>query len=134
MAIRFAQWEFDMYSIKITAALLSVLSLMSCALWSQDTPIDWQSGAKRAWIVKVYTPDTPTADLPECLAGLPKAELETKHFVKVKYWHHRLHLSAIAEVPDALKATVNDRVELWPEDCSRGKISRISRILSPPPQ
>ena len=113
-----------------TASMLGALLLTSCVSNLDRPEIDWQHGAKRGWIAKFYQPDTPDFDLPECLAALSKADLARRHFVKVKYRHVRRMVSTIAEVPDALQVKIDGEVEIWPADCSRGKIGRISRLLS----
>jgi hypothetical protein len=112
-------------------SILWTLLLTSCASSFDQPAIDWQNGAKRGWIVSFYTPDSASVDLPNCLANLPKADLATRHFVKVEYRHVRQMYSEVAELPAAMQAKINDQVELWPEDCSRGKISRIARVLPP---
>lgn len=99
-----------------------------CACHSQS--IDWQNGAKRGWIVEIYQSDSQSEKLPECLQAIPESERMNRHFVKVQYRHVRLMRVAIAELPKELQAKIDDQVELWPEDCSRGKLSRISKLLS----
>ncbi len=119
-----------MFAEKMAAALILALLLSACASNPEDQTVDWKNGARRAWIVRVYSPATPRAELPECLSNLPIEEMKTKHFVKVEFHHVRQMWNAIAELPDTMTAAVDDQVELWPEDCSQGKISRISRVLS----
>ena len=120
-----------MLSRKLSAAsILWALSLNSCVSRPPHPEADWQNGAKRAWIVKFYSAASPDASLPECLATLTKTELATGHFVKVEYRHTRKKVSTIAELPNTLRAKIHDQVEIWPEDCSRGKVSRVSRLLS----
>jgi hypothetical protein len=114
-----------------TFFILWVLLLTSCASSLDRPAIDWQNGAKRGWIVSFYAPDSASVDLPNCLANLPKADLAIRHFVKVEYRHVRHMYSEVAELPHEIQAKVNDQVELWSEDCSRGKISRIARVLAP---
>ncbi|MET3109217.1 hypothetical protein AAKU67_004246 [Oxalobacteraceae bacterium GrIS 2.11] len=104
--------------------------LTACVLNSPEFAVDWQHGAKLGWIVSFYIPETPGTKLPECLAKLPKAELASRHFVTVRYHHVRQMFYTIAELPATMQAKVNDQVELWAEDCSDGKISRISRTES----
>ncbi|HTD02231.1 hypothetical protein [Undibacterium sp.] len=100
-----------------------------------DRPqVNWQEGAKLGTIEYIYDAETPEKDLPDCLATLPKKELSSRHFVKVWYRHVRLMRHEVAELPDdLLHAKVDDHVEIWPADCSRGKLSRISKVFSPAP-
>lgn len=123
-----------MFSRISTIAILFVLLLTSCASGSPGPAADWKNGAKRAWIVESYLPNGPNAEMPACLGALSQTELATKHLVKAKYWHVRQMFYTIAEVPDSLQTKVDDQVELWPEECSHGKISRISRVLSSAPE
>lgn len=67
--------------------------------------------------------------MPECLAHLSKEDLASGRFVRLRYRHVRIAHSAVAELPSGLQVKIDDQVEVWPEDCSLGKISRISRVL-----
>ncbi len=111
-------------------ALLSASLLSSCA---SDTPasVDWQHGAKHGEIAGFYGPDTPRDSLPACLAQLPAEQLTRQRYVKINYHHVRRMLIEVAPLPDGQQAAIGDKVELWPEDCSLGKLSRITQFLSP---
>jgi len=110
--------------------IFAALLLASCVTTSSDLVVDWKNGAKLGWIVNFYIPDTPGIELPDCLATLTKQELDSRHFVTIKYHHVRQMYYTIAELPATMPANVNDEVEFWPRDCSRGKISRISRTMT----
>jgi len=111
-------------------AMLNVLLLYACASPPSELSADWQNGAKRGWIVGIYGPDPTSADVPICLASLSPAEQRARQFVKLRYWHGRQTVTEVAELPRDLRVKIDDRVEVWPEDCSQGKISRISRALA----
>lgn len=110
--------------------IFAALLLTSCATTSPDLIVDSQHGAKLGWIVNFYIPETSGNNLPDCLATLTKQELVSRHFVTVKYHHVRQMYYTIAELPATMPANINDEVEFWPGDCSRGKISRISRTTT----
>lgn len=110
----------------VCAALL----LTSCATTSRDLVVDSQHGAKLGWIVNFYIPETSAINLLNCLSTLTKQELDSRHFVTVKYHHVRQMYYTIAELPATMPAKIDDEVEFWPGDCSRGKISRISRTAT----
>jgi hypothetical protein len=109
---------------------LGAMLLGSCASISPDSNVLWQSGAARARVVEVYAPGLPNVELPLCLSGLSTVDLATRRFVRIKYRRARHTHMTIAEVPDTLQLAVHDQVEFLPEDCSKGRISRISRRLS----
>ncbi len=118
-----------------TYCVLASLLLTSCAANLQDQEVDWKHGAKRGWIVKFYTPDSATADVPECQAALLKTDISKRHFVMIDYRHVRQVFSTSAELPpDELQPKLNDQVEFWPGNCSYGKFARITRILPPHPR
>lgn len=93
--------------------------------------VDWSHGAKHGWVAGFYDAATPRAALPACLAALPADELAQHRFVRIDYRHVRRMLVEVAELPPQSDVKVGDRVELWPEDCARGKLSRISRVMPP---
>lgn len=101
---------------------------------AERSEINWQQGAKLGTIVLFYTAETPAKDLPECLSHLSKEELATKHYVKVSYHHVRLTHHEVAELPkELLHVKLEDHVEIWPENCSNGKLSRVSQVFSATP-
>lgn len=107
-----------------------ILALLSgCAATADISPVDWQHGAKRAWVLAAYAPDASPAQLPPCLAGLPAADYAARRFVSVRYRHVKLMHDEVAELTPDLQAKAGDRVELWPADCSAGKLSRISKVF-----
>ncbi len=120
------------FSVKFIESLFLCASLMTINIAYAEKPeIDWQRGAKLGTIALFYTAETPVKDLPECLAALSKEELMAKHFVKVWYHHVRLIRNEVAELPSSMpEAKLADQVEIWPADCSKGKLSRISQVFS----
>lgn len=111
-------------------SMLGVLLLTSCATTAPDGEVDWQHGAKRGWIVKIYPPKSVPADSAECLSALSAADVATRHFVKIDYRHVRQMFSTIAELPpDAPKPRLDEQVEFWPGNCSDGKVAHITRVF-----
>ena len=96
-------------------------------------------GLKHGWISGFYTVDTPRAELPACLAALPPDRLAGHLFVRIDYRAVRRMMVEVAEVPSTVGAggqqavKLGDRVELVPEDCLRGRLSRITKLLPPAP-
>lgn len=117
-----------MISRKMASVVLLGCLLSACAL--REPEVDWQNGAKRGWIVKLYSEGVPAGEFPQCTSVLSRAEYSGKRFAKVEYHHVRLMHTTLAQIPDFLDLRVHDQIEFWPEDCERGKISRVSRILS----
>ena len=111
--------------------LASLTVLLSTSVAAGPGPdVDWQNGAKRGWIVGIITAGDPPAGLPACLVSIAGPAHTSRPFVKVRYWHVRQMFTAVAELPQATSAVVGQQVELWPQDCARGKLSRISRVLA----
>lgn len=114
-----------MDAMKPGVAALCLLLLCAC---TEAPKVDWRQGAKRAWVVAAYAPGRAT-DLPACLERLSDADLMSRHFVQLRYRHVRVMRTAVAEVPPDVDARPEMQVELWPEDCGQGRLSRISRLL-----
>ena len=117
----------SMHAMKPGAAALCLLLLCAC---SAAPKVDWEHGAHRAWVVAAYPPGR-NADLPLCLVQLSDSDLATRHFVALRYRHVRTMRTAVAEVPEGLALPPDTQVELWPADCARGQLSRISTLLPP---
>jgi hypothetical protein len=123
--------------IAVGVLTLAGLLLAACAPLAAEHDVDWKNGAKHGWVSGFYTAETPLAELPKCLADLPPGQLAGHLYVKIDYRSVRRMMVEVAEVPGGVAQTVKlgDRVELWPQDCARGKLSRISKMMaSPPPQ
>lgn len=120
-----------MYRISLGILALA-LALASCST-APAPDINWQDGAKHGWVSQIYSSATPKQDIPACLASLSPAELDQRHFVRISYRHVRRMLVEVAELPEGDIAKIDDRVELWPADCDKGKLSRISRVMPQKP-
>jgi len=105
----------------------------ACAPLPAHHDVDWHNGARNGWIAGFYDAATPRDQLPPCLAGLPPGELATHRYARIDYRHTRRMLVEVAPLPVDLPANLGDRVELWPQDCEQGKLSRISKIMPPAP-
>jgi len=118
-------------SISILAALavLAAVAGSGCAPLPPEHAVDWRNGAKRGWVAAVYDTATPRAQLPRCLAQLPDDELSAHRYVRIDYHHARRMLTEVAALPDDAPVPLGARVELWPQDCDKGHLSRIARIL-----
>jgi hypothetical protein len=118
--------------------LVSVLAVCAgvfccaCAPLPAHRDVDWHNGARNGWIAGFYDAATPRAELPRCLASVTPEELATHRYARIDYRHARRMLVEVAPLPADLPAQLGDRVELWPQDCDQGKLSRISKIMPPP--
>ena len=119
-------------SVKFIGRFFLCATLMSTNFAYAEKPeIAWQQGAKLGTIALFYTAETPVKDLPECLASLPKEEFSAKRYVKVWYHHVRHIRNEVAELPSNMQeAKLADHVEIWPADCSKGRLSRISQVFN----
>lgn len=118
--------------VRITAAIAAaaaVLCCCACAPLPAERDVDWRHGARSGWIAGFYGPETPRAELPPCLAGLSPQELAAQRYARIDYRHTRRMLVEVAALPDAVPVRLGDRVELWPQDCEQGRLSRISRVM-----
>lgn len=117
--------------ITLNAAVLAAAGMCACATKPAHLDVDWQHGAKHGWVAAIYGADTPRAELPACLADLSADELAHHHYVRVGYRHVRVMHTEVAELPPDVTVQLGEKVELWPADCDKGRLSRISRILPP---
>lgn len=117
---------------RIAFSVLLIAACSACAPLPAQHDVAWQRGAKQGWVAGFYNVADARSELPRCLAGLPPDELATHRYVRIDYRHARRMLVEVAELPLDLPVQIGDRVELWPQDCEQGKLSRISKILPPP--
>ncbi|HEV7815970.1 MAG TPA: hypothetical protein VGP06_12830 [Janthinobacterium sp.] len=113
---------------------LAVWLAAGCAPLPAQNDVAWRSGAKHGWVSGFYDAGTPRAALPKCLADLPPEQFSGHLFVKIDYRSVRRMMVEVAALPGGVAQTVRlgDRVELWPQDCARGRLSRISKMMPAP--
>ncbi|MBA5607806.1 hypothetical protein H3H36_20840 [Duganella sp. FT3S] len=119
-------------SIYTPLALAAAVACGACAPLPAAHDVDWKNGARHGWVSGFYDASTPRSELPRCLAGVPAGELASHRFVRIDYRHSRRMMVEVAELPGDMPVKLGDRVELWPQDCDQGKLSRISRVMPPP--
>jgi hypothetical protein len=113
-------------NIALWTALMAA-ACSACAPLPGPQGLDWQHGARRGAVAAIYSPATPVDALPRCLAEKSAAERAAHRYARVEYRHVRHKVSEVAELPDG--ATLGDQVELWPQKCAQGQLSRIAAIL-----
>ena len=109
---------------------LAALAIASCS--SVPPAVDWQNGAKHGWVSQLYSSATLKQNLPACLTSFSPAELDQRHFAHISYRNARLMVFEVGELPEGVVAKIDDRVELWPADCDKGTLSRITRVMPRP--
>ncbi|MBA5637701.1 hypothetical protein H3H37_11605 [Duganella sp. LX20W] len=113
-------------------ALAAALACAACAPLPAAHDVDWKNGARHGWVSGFYDASTPRSELPRCLASVTAEELANHRFVRIDYRHSRRMMVEVGELPGDMPVKLGDRVELWPQDCDQGKLSRISRVMPPP--
>jgi len=122
--------ETTMRRMTSMLAAAGAVLLSGCAATHHGvSEIDWEHGARRARVMSAYAPDAPAATLPPCLAALPAQDYASRRFVRVRYHHVKIMLYAVAEQPAGMDLHPDDHVELWPENCGGGKLSRIGKVM-----
>ena len=116
--------------IYLYALRVSALVFFSSNVFSTEASVDWEAGAKRGWIEKIYDLNTPEKDLPEYLEKLSKADRKNRFFVKIWYRNVRSVRVTIAEVTEPLNLKIDDQVEVFPVDCDAGKFAHTTKLLS----
>jgi hypothetical protein len=117
--------------LSLMQILLPILMLAGGGTHAQQPEINWEQDAKRGTIIFLYDARTPQKDLPHCLAllNLSKENLDAGHYARIAYHHIRQMHQEVAQLPDSLsQAKLDDQVEIWPANCSKGKLSRVSQI------
>lgn len=109
---------------------MSAVIFFSSNVFSAGGNVDWEAGAKRGWILKIYDLNTLENELPDCLRKLPQTDRKNRLFVKVWYRHVRSGRVSIAEITEPMNLKIDDQVEIFPADCNEGKFAHISKILS----
>src|SRR5471032_1814337 len=116
--------------------ILAALAAACCAACAPLAPlhdVDWQHGARYGWVSAFYDGATPRAALPACLAALPPEELAAHRYVQIAYRHVRVMRNEVAPLPELPGGPLQmgEHVELWPQDCDQGKLSRIAKRMPP---
>lgn len=110
---------------RLSSALAIGVLASSCA------SVPATGGPSYGAVAAFYDANTARAALPVCLAALPPEQLAQQRFVRVPYHHVRRLLVGVAALPPGASVALGQRVELWPQDCAAGALSRITRIFPP---
>lgn len=105
-------------------ALFLVLS--ACAA---SPRMDGDSGAKKAYITRIYTPETLPQERLGCFTQISPEDLKNGRIVEVKYGSFHKMIYRFAVLPDSLQANLYDEVEVLPGNCADGQMSRITKRL-----
>ena len=108
---------------------LALISSTLPLLEAKASDVDWVLGGRHGWVLEVYDENLAKESLPDCLKALPKDELLHKHFAKVHYKNIKKYVEVIAEAPSSMELMKGDEVEIFPEKCSDGKVSHITKLL-----
>jgi hypothetical protein len=66
--------------------------------------------------------------LPPCLANISPSEITAGRIVEVSYWSSRKVIYKLAELPPSMTASLHQEVDIWPESCAAGKLSRVAEV------
>lgn len=124
---------------RITVSSLSALCTVGalCALLSAcvgpvpNERVDWGHGASYGRVLELLTPQAAAAHVQACLGSVQVPAGAA--YAMIRYRRTRLHHNIVAVVPDGLALRVGDEVELWPEDCGKGRMAHVGRVLPPLP-
>ena len=112
-------------SIQIFTSLAMLLPLSG----ARAIDIDWIAGGRHGWVLDEYDESAAKESLPNCLKTLSKDDFSNKHYVKIHYKNIRKYVEVVAEVPTSMHLIKGDEVEVYPEKCSEGKLSHITKLL-----
>lgn len=108
---------------------VAALLLGGCTSLKHPVPIDWEHGAKRGTITQIFDANTPTNQLPACLANLPASALASHRYAEIVYPHRRHSFREVGALPAGVDAKAGDQVEFYPKNCDNGTLSTIVRGL-----
>lgn len=111
-------------------SMLSVIgSILLLTNYAHSAEVNWEQGARRAWVLQVYESKPAHEITLTCFENLTEEDFKNRHFVKVHYRHIRRFIDTVAEAPQEMHVKPGDEVEFIPEKCMEGKISTIIQIL-----
>jgi hypothetical protein len=113
-------------TLKHLSLALGVAWLSACA--TTGTMDSQAKEARQGWIDAIYTTSDLPQPLPPCLANISPSEIAAGRIVEVSYWSSRKVIYKLAKLPPSMTASLHEEVEIWPQNCSAGKLSRVDKI------
>ena len=107
--------------------------LSSCVQQINEERVDWHRGARYGRVLEMVTAQEGDLAAHDCL-GANKPSESSQQFARVHYRGSRLPHNVVALVPYGLDLRPGDEVELWPSECSEGRMARVGRKLLPAAQ
>jgi hypothetical protein len=121
-------------NFKTMLAPSSLLALLAgCGTMGGFGLVDSEHGARLGEVMAIYTAQTPAAMRWRCIAALSPDQVAGHRYLEIRYHHGRLMRHEVAEFasPDGQAVSVGDFVELYPADCDKGDLSRITHLVPP---
>lgn len=112
-------------------ALGAAVLLSSCAGLANETQIDWEHGARRGTVTRIFDTTIGADQRPACMTQVSTVMLEQRQFVELRYKHRRHFFLEAGALPAGVQAKPGDVVEFYPKDCDAGALSIVTRVLSP---
>jgi hypothetical protein len=112
-------------------SIMACIFLTSCAQPLGHGEIDWDRGARRAMVLEILTPQAAEAEARTCVSAGWDWHAG-RAYARVRYRRVRHYRNAVATVPVDLALRPGDEIELWPGDCSQGRLGRVERVLFTP--
>jgi hypothetical protein len=112
----------------------AAILLSGCAGLANETKIDWEHGARRGTVTRVFDATTGADQRPACLAQVSADMLSQRQYVELRYQHRRHYFLEAGALPAGVRVNPGDVVEFYPKDCDAGVLSILIRVLPPAPQ
>lgn len=112
--------------------LIGALLLPGCSSLTMPE-VDWQHGAKRAVVEKMYSQTELRSDnVSPCLKNVPESERVLGQYAEVSHWEGRSRRWKSAKVADGLTVGAGDEVEINPFTCGTDAVPVITKVLRHP--
>ena len=119
--IRFSLNTFRRYLVSTLAVGLSACGGVPL--------VDWEHGARHGRIVEIISSQASVAGKAPCIEALPPKTFTEKRYARVAIHGVRSLRFDFAEIPPEIQTTRGTAVEIFPANCDKGELGRITRVL-----
>jgi hypothetical protein len=102
-----------------------VIPLAGCSTY------DLAPTSGHGYVVRLYTATDVQKVRPPCLENVSEQVLAQHRYAEIKVWYGRRARYLVASIPEQVRTTVGDEVEISPRSCSEVVLPEIKQVLRP---
>ena len=117
------------FSLNIPRSYLIITLAFGMSACGGVPLVDWENGARHGRIVEMIDNQASVAGRAPCIEALSAKTFSEKRYARVAIHGIRSFRFDFAEIPPEIQVTRGTEVEIFPANCTKGTLGRVTRVL-----